>query len=105
MARAKAADYEIAPILEHLGAVAVPRVGRNGYAKMRCPFHDDTHPSATVSRYGFRCWSCGVSGDTIKLLREQKGMSFADAVKLTKELTGGPDSAKKSLDWGDDLFS
>lgn len=34
-----------------------------------CPFHDDHHPSMTISLYRgdfrFRCWSCGKDGDVI----------------------------------------
>jgi DNA primase len=93
--RPKAADYDVAPILEHLGFSDVPYV-TSGHAKVRCHFHGERNPSASVGKYSFRCFGCGISGDSIKLLREQGGLTFADAVALAEELTGGADPAVPS---------
>lgn len=85
----KAPHFPIAPVLEELGGDQVPRVRGTGYAKMRCPFHGpDKTPSASVSQYGFRCFTCGKSGDAISLIREEEECSFADAVERCEQITG-----------------
>ncbi len=50
--------------------------------KIRCPFHgDDKHPSASVSRGFFKCFTCGKRLDAIGWLMEVDGKSFHDAVR------------------------
>ena len=39
--------HSIAPILEHYGGKTIP--DRYGWQKIKCPFHDDSHASATVN--------------------------------------------------------
>jgi len=50
---------------------------------MRCPFHDDHHPSLTLNplRQTFKCFACGASGDVITLVMKQEGCDFKEAVK------------------------
>lgn len=79
--------FPIAAVLEEFGFENVPHL-RTGYAKVLCIWHPDTTPSATVSRYGFKCWACGRSGDAIRLVRDEEGLSFAEAIERCKELTG-----------------
>jgi len=47
---------------------------RHGWSQVRCPFHDDDNPSASLSPDGmfFMCHSdlCGVRGDIIDLVQE-----------------------------------
>ena len=53
-----------------------------GNVQIRCPFHGaDKNPSASVNvDLGlFRCFTCGLAGDTYKLLMSQEGLGFADA--------------------------
>lgn len=76
-------------VLEYLGAVDVPRVVGSGHRKMLCAFHSEKTPSASVSEYGFNCFSCEVSGDAIKLLKTKGGMDFEAALKLCQEFAGG----------------
>jgi DNA primase len=66
--------FSIGKVLEYYGA-AVPYGG--GYAKLRCPFHDDRHPSATVNhvKQTFKCYVCDVSGDAIDVIRWREGSS------------------------------
>jgi DNA primase len=56
-----------------------------------CPFHHETNRSASVSysRDAFHCFACPVKGDAIALLREQEGMSFAEAVAIAERLSEG----------------
>ena len=52
-----------------------------------CPFHTEKSPSFNVNpaRQFYHCFGCGKSGDAIRFLMEQAGMSFVEA---TKELAG-----------------
>lgn len=36
---------------------------------VRCPFHDDKHPSMKLNEDYFYCFGCGASGDVIELTR------------------------------------
>lgn len=53
---------------------------RRGYVK--CPFHDDHHPSMQVytDQKGFYCFSCKKHGDIFNLFQQITGMNFAQAV-------------------------
>lgn len=92
--------------LEYLGVHDVPHVvGEKNYRVLRCPFHDDTTPSAHVSEFGFQCFACQVSGDAIKLLREQEGLDYQTAVTILQERAGGEDRASApERDWGTSLL-
>lgn len=48
-----------------------------------CPFHSDRHPSFKVneSKRLYKCFVCGVSGDSIKFVQEFKKIDFVDAIK------------------------
>ncbi len=49
-----------------------------------CPFHNDNHPSFTVSsEHGsYKCWSCGEWGDVIKFVEKIENLTFSEAVKM-----------------------
>jgi DNA primase len=55
--------------------------------KACCPFHNEKSPSFYVNdEKGFyHCFGCGVHGDVIRWMTDQRGMAFMDAVK---ELAG-----------------
>jgi DNA primase len=48
-----------------------------------CPFHNENTPSFSISpeRGIYKCFGCGVSGDSISFLQQLEGFSFVDAVK------------------------
>jgi DNA primase len=68
--------------LHYIGA-AVPSMG-NGWRKMKCPFHVDTHASAAVNfdKNAFVCHGCGVKGDTFSLIMYKEGGDYREAVKF-----------------------
>jgi DNA primase len=68
--------------LHYIGA-AVPAMG-NGWRKMKCPFHIDTHASAAVNfdKNAFVCHGCGVKGDTFSLIMYKEGGDYREAVKF-----------------------
>lgn len=48
-----------------------------------CPFHGDTHPSLIVNDQKgiFKCFACGVGGDSFKFVMNLQNLEFVDAVK------------------------
>lgn len=55
-----------------------------------CPFHDDNHPSMSVSREKqvFKCFSCGAAGNVFKFVSDYENINFMSAVKLLGEKCG-----------------
>src|SRR5574344_462105 len=66
--------------------------GRNFFGI--CPFHDDNHPSMSVSKEKqiYTCFSCGATGNVFKFLMDYENISFIEAVKMMA------DKASISLD-------
>lgn len=84
----------IGDVLQELGAESVPT--GYGWVRMRCPFHEDRTPSAAVNHElnGFRCHSCGRSGDSLKLLQTEARLSFGEAVKRGSDLSPGTGNSR-----------
>ncbi|MXO74035.1 DNA primase [Altererythrobacter aerius] len=57
------------------------RAGREW--KACCPFHDEKSPSFYVNdaKGFYHCFGCGVHGDVIRWMTDQRGLAFMDAVK------------------------
>ncbi len=56
----------------------------------RCPFHNDHHASMSFHSGRFRCWSCGVSGDSINLVSRLFSLKpLAAAEKLNSDFVLG----------------
>ena len=47
---------------------------------MKCPFHDDHHPSLNVKER-FKCFACGEYGDGINFVAKLYGLSLLNAAK------------------------
>jgi DNA primase len=64
----------------------------SGKAKINCPFHDDTHPSAVVNleTERFRCFAnCGApDGDSYDIIMGQEGIGFNDAKRWARDHIG-----------------
>ena len=52
-----------------------------------CCFHNDKHPSLSVSlNYGiYRCWSCGEHGDVFNFIQKYHNLNFNEAVEFLAE--------------------
>src|ERR687886_1502117 len=74
------------------------RAGRE--FKAPCPFHNEKTPSFYVNdqKGFFHCFGCGVHGDAIRWLTDQRGLPFMDAVKELAEAAGmeGPAADPRS---------
>ena len=83
-----------------------------GWTRMRCIFHEDRTPSASVNHDpetgGFRCHSCGRHGDGLKLLQQELGLSFSEACDRARLLAGeevrGQKTKKKRTRRASDLL-
>ena len=65
-----------------------------------CPFHDDTHPSMSVSpdKQIYHCFVCGAGGNVFTFLQDYLKISYIEAVKKVAEL-GQVDLSKYHLDY------
>jgi DNA primase len=73
----------ISAILEHYGAT-VPK--RNGWFPMKCPFHGDTHASATANTNvnAFCCFACQYKGDGYAIIMAKEGVNFREAITIAE---------------------
>lgn len=77
---------DLSTTLEHYGC-DLSRARTTGWAKVKCPFHDDRTPSASVNLEAgkFRCFVCDKQGDSIDLIMEAEGISFKDAIAYARD--------------------
>ena len=76
----------------------------SGWRKLRCPFHGDHTPSATVNHDAgrFMCFACGINEDLIGLIRLREGASYAEAKqKATQGFGEGDQQLSTVVDGGD----
>lgn len=75
----------ISAILEHYGANVVKR---RGWVSMRCPFHDDTHRSATANydENVFCCFACQIKGDGYTIIMTKEGVNFREAISIAQRI-------------------
>lgn len=83
------AEYDkpdISVILEYYGARKLPM--RHGWASMKCPFHDDSHASASVSQdeNAFCCFACQMKGDAYAIIMKKEGANFHEAINIAKRI-------------------
>ncbi len=76
---------DIAVILEHYGA-RVPE--RRGWFGMKCPFHDDSHASASATRddNAFCCFACQMKGDGYAIIMQKEGVEFREAINIAERI-------------------
>ena len=70
---------ESAPIREVVERYTDQGIKRNTFL---CPFHDDTHPSASFKRDNrWTCYVCNASGDSVDFVAKLFGLRPIDAAK------------------------
>lgn len=68
--------------LAYFEAEGAHLVGRGEWRSMRCPFHNDEHPSCrvNVSSGAFKCFVCGAhGGDVLAFEMQRHDVSFREA--------------------------
>ncbi len=75
--------------------IPVIKKGRN-FASV-CPFHDDHHPSMSISQEKqiFKCFACGASGNAISFVEKYEHCSFFEALKKVADIMGIKDPRLK----------
>lgn len=73
----------ITAILEYYGGT-VPT--RSGWAKMKCPFHDDSHASSAVNLKEniFKCHACQYKGNGFNIIMQKEGVGFREAIIIAE---------------------
>ncbi|MEX1362530.1 MAG: DNA primase [Nannocystaceae bacterium] len=68
--------------------VDLKRSGRNYVG--RCPFHQERTPSFNVNPAlrGYKCFGCGVGGDSIRFVMEIEGKGFVETIRKLAEMYG-----------------
>ncbi|MCC8131615.1 MAG: CHC2 zinc finger domain-containing protein [Oscillospiraceae bacterium] len=57
----------------------------NHSGMVRCPFHEDKHPSMKLNEDYFYCFGCGASGDVIELTRRLFNLTSYEAARKLEE--------------------
>lgn len=72
-------------VLEYYGA-RVPT--RRGWFSMKCPFHDDSHASASANtdEGAFCCHACQMKGDGYAIIMSKEGVKFREAVSIAQRI-------------------
>ena len=84
LAKAKMALWEV---LDHFTPGGADyNLPVQGWKSIRCPFHEDRKPSASVSLTRFKCHSCDMSGDAVDLVMKELHMEFREALAYIEEL-------------------
>ena len=76
----------------------------NEEVKVLCPFHEDTHPSASINTYKdlFHCWVCDIGYNEEQFIARVNNISNADALKLlNKYQVQDKWEVEKGLLWSD----
>lgn len=76
---------DISVVLEYYGANIRTR---RGWHSIKCPFHDDSHASASVSldENAFTCFACQIKGDAYGIIMKREGVQFNEAVNIAKRI-------------------
>lgn len=76
----------------------IPLISRGKNYFGVCPFHDDNHPSMSVSpeKQMYKCFSCGAAGNVFKFVSDYENISFVQAVKMLADRCGIPLEIKNS---------
>jgi DNA primase len=69
----------------------VVKLGRGAKPRGQCPFHGSKSDSFVVDKAGQRakCWGCDWSGDAIRFVMDNEGLSFVDALARLEDGAGG----------------
>ena len=78
---------DIVDVLHHYGA----KMNRTtGQVNIRCPFHDDTHKSASFNTKEniFNCFACGVQGNSLQIVAQQERVDIREAKSIAEGIVG-----------------
>lgn len=70
--------------------IPLPRYPNGRPVLVRCPFHDDHHPSLAVYDDHAHCFGCGWHGDAFAWLMQRDGLTFQEALEAAVRRAGIP---------------
>ena len=78
---------DIVLVLRHYGANPSRTTGQ---VNIKCPFHDDTHSSASFNTKEniFNCFACGMSGNSLQIIAKQERVDIREAKSFAEGITG-----------------
>ena len=78
---------DIVLVLKHYGANP-PRT--SGQVNLKCPFHNDTHSSASFNTREniFNCFACGMNGNSLQIIAKQERVDIREAKSFAEGITG-----------------
>ena len=78
---------DIVEVLKHYGA----KMNRTtGQVNIKCPFHNDTHSSASFNTKEniFNCFACGMQGNSLQIIAKQERVDIREAKSFAEGITG-----------------
>ena len=86
---------DIVLVLKHYGANP-PRT--SGQVNLKCPFHNDTHSSASFNTREniFNCFACGMNGNSLQIIAKQERVDIREAKFFAEGITGQGGSQVRS---------
>ncbi len=78
---------DIVAVLKHYGANFTRT---SGQVNIKCPFHDDTHSSASFNTKEniFNCFACGMSGNSLQIIAKQERVDIREAKSFAEGIAG-----------------
>jgi hypothetical protein len=70
--------------------IPLPRYPDGKPVLVRCPFHDDHHPSLAIYHDHAHCFGCGWHGDAFTWLMQRDGLTFRQALETLAQRAGIP---------------
>ena len=82
---------DIVMVLEHYGAVVRRTTGQ---VNIKCPFHDDSHASASFNTREniFNCFACGMQGNSLQIIAKQERVDIREAKSFAEGITSQSNS-------------
>ncbi len=73
-------------------------INKGRYTVALCPFHDDKHPSLSISKEKqmYKCFSCGEGGNAISFVQNYEHVSYEEALRKVAEISGFHDPRLES---------
>lgn len=87
-------EQDLLAVFEHYG---LPEPGY-GERPMKCPSHDDSHPSASVNRTEgvWFCHACGSGGTAAQIVMDREHVTYVEAMQFISTLTGSRPTPKRT---------
>lgn len=82
---------DIVMVLQHYGANPSRT---SGQVNIKCPFHDDSHASASFNTREniFNCFACGMQGNSLQIIAKQERVDIREAKSFAEGITGQSNS-------------